>query len=189
MDFEKITADIIADLTIVSQSHPNERLPKEEQIRSRIYASLLKEYKYVNVERGYTAIAIKPTTECDIWAKNKSGEISWLELKRCWSIAETGWNNKPVEQFRSWQADVIKLASASKKDNRVFLLVGVFDYNPASPAGDKKLTLLDKINQFYPKNHCHFSSQPFLWRNTPISHIGVWVWQWGKNKTIDIKNA
>lgn len=186
MDFEKITADIIADLTTVSQSHPNERLPKEEQIRSRIYASLLEHYESVCVERCYTSVDVKPTVECDIWAKNKAGEISWLELKRCWSLSKSGWINKPVEQHRSWESDVIKLASVPTKDIRVFLLVGVFDSDPAHHIIDGS-ALLEKISQFHTGNLCLSRSHPFSWRDSPTSHIGIWVWLWRSNEVIFIE--
>lgn len=188
MNFEKIAANIINDLITVSQSHPNERLLKEEQIRSRTYASLLEQYESVCVERCYTSVDVKPAIECDIWAGNKAGEISWLEIKRCWSLSKPGWVNKPVEQHRSWVSDVTKLANVPTEDIRVFLLVGVFDRDPAHNIVDEP-ALLEKISQFHIKNLCFSKSHPFSWRDSPITHLGIWIWLWRSNEAILIENT
>lgn len=39
MDIRKIIDDMLEDLALVASSQPNERLPKEEQIRCSIYTA------------------------------------------------------------------------------------------------------------------------------------------------------
>src|SRR5437867_2339601 len=111
MNYAKISKAITDDLQRVARSRPNEKLPKEEQIRSRIFAELHNEFEYVCVERGYSAHTGKNGLEVDIWAKSTAGIEYWLELKRCWCVAGTEWVNKADEQRRYWQDDVKKLAA------------------------------------------------------------------------------
>lgn len=186
MEYQKLSSAIIDDLIRISRHKPNERLPKEEQIRSRIYATLLSQYEVVCTERGYSSIDDKSGIECDVWTMSRSGQCHWLELKRCWHISEPGWNNKPSEQLRSWGNDLKKLSTVPTKEIRTFLLVGTFDVDPsgASPAGQSGV--LKNVYEFHPKNLCHFTSQGFSWRESPISHLGIWVWEWQKNEIIAI---
>lgn len=81
MNLKGLVEDIFGDLQVVEKSLPNERLPKEEQIRSRLYASLLEECEAVCVERGYNSIDDQSLVECDLWAKDTEGRESWIELK------------------------------------------------------------------------------------------------------------
>lgn len=177
MDFEKIALAIVADLQTVAQHSPNERLPKEEQIRSCIYAALRPDFEAVCVERGYSSIDDKSSIEVDIWAKRSSGSY-WIEIKRCWHISARGWIHKPDEQRRSWQADLDKLAKVSIDETRVFILVGVLDAHPLeNPAAARKGVLM-RMSEFYPAHLRYSVLAPFTWRQSPASHLSVSMWEW-----------
>jgi|GEM_PF-4794595 len=188
MKIEKLVADVLEDLDTVSDSEPNEKLPKEEQVRSRIYASLLNDFEFVCVERNYFPVEDKSNIECDIWAKDSSSTALWLELKRCWSCKGKGWVPKPPEQLRKWNEDVAKLSKVESKDNRYFFLVGVFDSNPLGEHKDRVPGVIKNIRNFYPDNLVYKVSRKFKWRNTNLSHIGAWVWHWKAGDDIAITN-
>ena len=52
MDVSSIVAAVLDDLALVATSQPNERLPKEEQIRCCIYAMIRPLYRVVCASAG-----------------------------------------------------------------------------------------------------------------------------------------
>jgi hypothetical protein len=56
MNIPQLVEAMLADLVLVASSQPNERLPKEEQIRCSIYAAIRPSYRVVCAERGYASI-------------------------------------------------------------------------------------------------------------------------------------
>jgi hypothetical protein len=93
MDIRSIVDAVLDDLALVATSVPNERLPKEEQIRCCIYATIRHLFRVVCAERGYGTIDESSPTGCDLWASSPDRPPVWLEFKRCWSAK--GWINKP----------------------------------------------------------------------------------------------
>ncbi len=85
MNIASVIANTLADLALVDSSEPNERLPKEEQIRCSIYAFIRPLYDVVCAERGYGSIDDGSRVECDLWAYSKGSAAVWIEFKRCWS--------------------------------------------------------------------------------------------------------
>src|SRR4051794_29268126 len=92
MNEAHVVEAILEDLALVAASLPNERLPKEEQIRCCVYAAIRPLFHIVCVERGYGSIDDRSRIECDLWASSPGQRAAWLEFKRCWSVA--GWVNK-----------------------------------------------------------------------------------------------
>jgi hypothetical protein len=168
---------VFADLALVAASGPNERLPKEEQIRCSIYATIRPLFHVVCAERGYGSIDEKSRTECDLWAASPGQMPVWLEFKRCWSA--TGWINKPPEQLGYWEADLDKLRRVPVMSERSFLLVGFFDFDPLVEAEALHSAVVQNINRFHPAQLVHRHSRKFTWREGDgISFVGAWVWHW-----------
>ena len=186
MDIEIITKSIFNELSNLSKSDPNERLPKEEQTRSVVFASIRSLYNFVSVERGYGSVDVGKRTECDIWAKNLGQTDLWAEIKHGWSLDPGFWNNKPSEQFGSWIADISKLQEVPLGSDRYFILVGFFDFNPSSQQRPEPKSLLDKIRFLYPQQRIKEESMPFTWPNGPsIAYAGIWIWYWPSGKEIE----
>lgn len=187
MNPKRIVQEIFFDLKLISSSKPNERLPKEEQIRCCLYSKFRSDFDVLCAERGYGSIDDLSRIECDLWGCKKGSPDVWLEFKRCWA-AKKGWNNKPTEQLYSWQADISKLQELPPVSDRYFLLIGFFDIDPQQK--DKKSTypILNNIRNFYPSKLKHFDSQPFSWRKeNNITHIAAWVWLWKSGQLITFK--
>lgn len=177
MNINESLEALLSDLRAVSRSNPRERLPKEEQMRSCLFAQLRNSFEVLCVERGYGSIDELSRTECDLWGRTRSGDETWLELKRCWSAK--GWQNKPSEQLGTWRADVAKLAELPLNSDRYFVLVGFMDADPSDPASDLPAGVLRNINSLHPDRRVAFVHSLFAWRGEPgITHVGVWVWHW-----------
>jgi hypothetical protein len=177
MNISAIVDAVLDDLALVASSEPNERLPKEEQIRCCIYAAIRPLFRVVCAERGYGSVDERSRTECDLWASSPGREPVWLELKRCWSAS--GWVNKPPEQFGDWEADLEKLRKVPAASERYFLLVGFFDFDPLPEAGSAHSAVVQNIRQFHTPRLVHRTSRVFGWRVArDISWVGAWVWHW-----------
>src|SRR5262249_3302584 len=164
-------------------SSPNERLPKEEQVRCSVYAAMLPLFQVVCAERGYGSIDDKSRIECDLWARAPHQPDVWLEFKRCWSAK--GWINKPPEQLGYWEADLDKLRGVPAKEDRYFLLVGFFDFDPFSELDSSASRVVQNIRSFHPAQLVHRASGPFAWRVADgISWIGAWVWHWPPGRRV-----
>ena len=174
MNHEKIINDILADLKSLSLNNPNERLPKEEQIRSRMYASLIGDHSYVSVERGYYPIEDGNSSECDLWLKNNDGSEAWVEIKRCWS--GKGLIDKPKEQLESWTEDINKLSHLPTNTERYFILIGVFEHDPK--IFPRKSKVLSNIDTFHTEHEILFSYKPMHWRNSSINFVCCWCFKW-----------
>jgi hypothetical protein len=123
MDKNEIFRDLQFDLQLINSS-TNERLLKEEQVRSTIFSSLRKQGYYVAGERNYNK---NSEIECDLvfW---KDGESeSWMEIKtsRYSELKDkrqldknnkNSWSNSPKEQFDSWKKDIEK---SNKLNNNI----------------------------------------------------------------------
>ena len=177
IDLNAIAGDVVADLVQTASSSPNERLPKEEQIRSRIYMNIRPLFSTVCLERAYLPIEVDGTKECDIWARDKNGQELWIEIKRSWSIRS--WNNKPNEQLRDWQTDIHKLSLAPLSSTRIFFLVGFtdckIDLAPKAQNVDRLLALIAKLHA---PARVYENAYPFSWRSESINQIGIWIWLW-----------
>lgn len=180
-DVVRLVDDLFEDLQLVASTSPNERLPKEEQIRCSIYTSLRQHFRVVCAERGYRPIDEKGRTECDLWAAGPNGPSVWIEFKRCWSVR--GWVNKAPEQLGDWQADVGKLEGVPPDSDRYFLMLGLFDFDPSHPTNTRSQVLAN-IRSFYSDRLLHHASSRFAWRDEAISHIGAWVWRWEPGQPI-----
>ena len=177
MDIPKVIDAMLADLALVASSQPNERLPKEEQIRCSIYAVIRPLYRVVCAERGYASIDDGSRIECDLWASSPDRAPVWIEFKRCWSAK--GWVNKPPEQLRDWEADVEKLRQLSVESDRYFVLVGLFDCDPLCDRESAHSGVAENIRRFYRSHLVHSTSKTFAWRTDDgLSCIGAWVWHW-----------
>lgn len=184
MNISHLIGEVFRDLRAVAEAGPNERLPKEEQIRSCIYATLRGGARAVCAEHGYASVNDGSRSECDIWTVAAGGEESWLEFKRCWAVA--GWNNKPSEQVESWRYDVGKLRTASRQSDRYFLLVGFFDFDPLAGATPKRRPLIDAIAGFYAEREVFQEATAFTWQNGgTITHMAAWVWHWPPGATVE----
>jgi hypothetical protein len=177
MDVPKVIGAMLADLALVASSRPNERLPKEEQIRCSMYAAIRPGYRVVCAERGYASIDDGSRIECDLWASAPDLPPVWIEFKRCWSAK--GWNNKPPEQLREWGADVGKLRQLPVNCDRLFVVVGLFDCDPLSEQEAARSGVAGNIRRFHGPHLVHSESKPFTWRTGDgLSWVGAWVWQW-----------
>jgi hypothetical protein len=184
MDVGRIVDAVLDDLALVASSAPNERLPKEEQIRCCIYAAIRPLFWVVCAERGYGSIDDKSRTECDLWAASPDCVPVWLEFKRCWSA--TGWVNKPPEQLGYWEADLDKLRNVPVASERYFLLVGFFDFDPLNEADSSHSGVVQNIRGFHPRQLVHRASREFTWRaDDGISWVGAWVWFWASGVTVE----
>lgn len=177
IDFDEIAREVIADLNSIAAAEPNERLPKEEQIRASVYAVLRPIAKVVAVERGYWPIESGAKQESDIWMRGRSGEEAWIEIKRAW--AGQSFTNRPRSQVSSWDGDLEKLASASPQSARIFLLVAFFDRMPHWPPAQDEKGLLRCIFDWQPINRVYESpANTCKWRSDGISHVGIFGWSW-----------
>lgn len=185
MNLDSIVQSVFNDLDQVAMANPNERLPKEEQIRSRIYSTLLCPERTVCCEHGYTPVGQDNEIECDIYTHSNGKPSGWIEIKRCWS-GSFGWVTKPAEQLRSWTRDLEKLKTVPICDARYFFLFGVFDFEPIGFSGTKIPGVIRNIRSFYPENLQHKSSRNFRWRGEDISHIGAWIWSWQPGEILEL---
>ena len=184
MDIACVVNDIIKDLSLVASTEPNERLPKEEQIRCSVYAALRPSYQVVCAERGYGSIDDGIRTECDLFARNPNQPDVWIELKTCWSAE--GWVNKPSEQVRSWNVDVAKLRVLPVSSDRYFLLVGCFDCDPLDMSKSSPNSVVRNIGVFQADMLVRGASRPFRWRvDDGITWMGIWAWHWPGGSIID----
>lgn len=98
-------------------------IPKEEQIRSSLYAYLCKSKRGQCVEIEASIPGSEKRGEIDLRVFGKPPVL--IELKRTWALSH--WQNKYSESLRGWKSDVQKLnlPSASKNEGyrRCFLLV------------------------------------------------------------------
>jgi hypothetical protein len=187
MDMAKIVDAVFDDLVLVASSIPNERLPKEEQIRCRIYAVIRPLFHVVCAERGYDSIDNRSRIECDLWASSPGQPPVWLEFKRCWSVSGPGWYNKPPEQLGYWKSDLDKLHRVSVESERYFLIVGFFDFDPLSEVGATHSGVVQNIRRFHTEQVVHRSSKKFVWRaGDNISWVGAWAWHWPSGVAIGV---
>jgi len=176
VDWSKVVSDVFSDLILLASSSPNERLPKEEQIRSRVFATIRPWYQLVCVERGYASIDEKGRVECDLWARTPGRPDAWIEMKRCWYAK--GWVNKPPEKLAYWTADIEKLGQVGTDSDRFFLLIGLFDLDLLAIPADAAEGVLRNILGLH-SDRCVFrASMPYWWREENITHVGAWVWHW-----------
>ena len=177
MDEALIVDAVFDDLALVAGSGPNERLPKEEQIRCCVYAAIRPLYRVVCAERGYGSIDDRRRIECDLWASSPGQPPMWLEIKRCWSAS--GWVNKPPEQLGDWKSDLNKLRKAPVESGRYFLLVGFFDFDPLSEEESSHSQVVSSVRGLHGPHIVCSRSREFVWREGDgISWIGAWVWRW-----------
>jgi hypothetical protein len=187
MNIAEIVSQVLDDLATVATTTPNERLPKEEQLRCSVYAAMRPHFKVVCVERGYASIDEGSRTECDLWAHSPGKAPVWLEFKRCWFIKSVkGWNNKPPEQLACWQSDRNKLRRLPVESERYFLLVGCFDFDPLDDDASQYSRVIQNIRGFHAAHLVHRASRPFTWRpNDGISWVGAWVWRWASGAVVE----
>lgn len=184
MNFNELAIAVRNDLKKVAENYPNEKLPKEEQVRCCLYSELSSEFEVVCVERGYGSVDCKSRIEVDLWARHSTGTEWWVEVKRFWHISANGWVHKPDEQLRNWQADLDKLAQVPQDENRVFILIGFLKFEAGSDLSSIHDGAIHRMNQFHPTHRCHHVVFPFLWRNSPVRSLCVTIWKWGRGEAI-----
>lgn len=177
MNFTKIAKGILKDLRAISESGPNERLPKEEQIRCHIYSELIFEYPVVAVEKGYGSIDHALKKECDLWCRDEDGIETWIEIKRCWY--GRGFNVKTRYQVADWKKDIEKLASCPKSSNRVFVLVALSEIDP-NKHQEQPPHMLSEICSFYPDRLWGGEGGSLSWRESSLGYAKVYFWLWPK---------
>ena len=157
--------EAIADIQRISSFDPNERLPKEEQIRCAMYNAYRQRDLVVHAEAGYPATQC----ECDLRVHGQLMPETWIEIKTVWSGA--GWVNKPVEQVRGIQSDFEKLESVRASANCMTVVFGFFDRPAAeTPLGEMILDLNPKWLAFDSGN------RRFHWRGENLSVLRAWSW-------------
>ena len=134
MKIEQIFQDLKFDLQSISKK-ANERLLKEEQIRSSIYCSLRNQGYIVAAERNYDK---NSEVECDLvfWENSKPESESWMEIKTARyskakddvrtldKFGKNSWNNGEKGQFNSWKKDIEKFNLLENRDvEKYFVLV------------------------------------------------------------------
>ena len=177
-DINSIIVSVFDDLKMLASSEPNERLPKEEQIRSCIFSVLRGKFQFLCVERGYQSIDKGSSIECDLWARKSKGAAQiWIECKRCWS--GKNFNNKPTEQLDDWLTDIKKLGAIGKTSERYFFLFGIFNCDPLVPEAREQDNVVKNIFSIYPGRLIAKDSIRMQWPNGgDITHSGAWVWCW-----------
>lgn len=123
MKLEKIFNDLKQDLQSISE-RSNERLLKEEQVRSSMYRSLRNQGYFVAAERNFEK---NSEIECDLVFWKDSSPESWMEIKtsrfsnckddirRLDKNGKDTWNNNQKGQFKSWKKDIEKLKKLNNK--------------------------------------------------------------------------
>jgi hypothetical protein len=132
MKTEIIFKDLKQDLQSINE-RANERLLKEEQVRSSIFYSLKKQGYIVAAERNFNKTS---EIECDLVFWNDSNTESWMEIKtarysnlkgdirRLDKNGKDTWNNNQSGQFQSWKKDIEKLKRITNKETpKYFVLV------------------------------------------------------------------
>ena len=188
MNFGKIASDIAEDLNGLAKSSPIEIMPKEEQIRSRIYASLLQDstYGHIAIEREYPP---RPDSdpqnrqECDIWTQSiTDNKDTWIEIKRCWSAPK--WNNKPKEQLETWMDDSRKFQHPKLiQSTRTIIICGIFGENQIKGPNQQPCTVIRNLDQLFDKEPTHRSITELAWPGAArskvcVTHMGIWAWEW-----------
>lgn len=132
MKIEIIFKDLKEDLQSINE-RSNERLLKEEQVRSSIYYSLRNQGYIVAAERNFDK---NSEIECDLVFWNDSNKESWMEIKtaryfnlkgdvrRLDKNGKDTWNNNQRGQYQSWIKDIEKLKKIENKEfPKYFVLV------------------------------------------------------------------
>lgn len=163
------TQAAVEDLVVITAMEPRERLPKEEQIRCSMYASLKPLCRLVQVEAGYFDADAGGKSECDFRLWLPDGSQCWVEVKRAWE--GRGYVPKVPELLEDWNKDVRKLAKAEPADQRGFVLFACSDVDPCS----QDTPLCRAVRDFHPGHRIHGTSRAFQWRKK-FNHLGVWIW-------------
>lgn len=186
MKIQPIVNAVLDDLALVAASTPNEHMPKEDQVRCCVYAAIRPLFHVVCVERGYGSIDAGSRIECDLWASNPGSPPVWIEFKRCWDVKSKGWNPKPSEQKRDWEADRAKLRGVPTESERHFLLVGFFSFDPMPEVLAVRSDVIRNIREFHSGQLVHQDCREFRWPNgQDISHVAAWVWHWPRGVRIE----
>jgi len=132
MKTDNIFRDLKQDLQSINEK-ANERLLKEEQVRSSIFNSLRNQGFIVAAERNFNKTS---EIECDLVFWKDSLPESWMEIKtarysnckgdlrRLDKNGNDTWSNNQREQLKSWKKDIDKLKKIEDKESpRYFVLV------------------------------------------------------------------
>jgi hypothetical protein len=130
MNKKEIFSDLQYDLQSINSS-ANERLLKEEQVRSTIFSSLKKQGYYVAAERNYNG---NSEIECDLVFWKDGENESWMEIKtsryselkdkrQLDKNSKNSWSNSPKEQFDSWKKDIEKLKKLNNNNTSKFFVL------------------------------------------------------------------
>lgn len=176
MNHENLSLAIFQEWKRIAESDPKERLPKEEQTRCIVYATLRPEFRTVCAERGYGSVDEGSRSECDLWAESDGQPQVAIEIKHAWSSSFL--NNKPSEQLASWMTDLAKLEGFPTDSDRYFLLVGFFEGDPMLVPNPPSRSVLSGIQHLHPARLVHLDSTDFHWWREGITHIAMWTWHW-----------
>jgi|GEM_PF-3102575 len=188
MDTKLIFRDLASDLQEIHEK-ANERLLKEEQVRSSIYCSLKNQGYSVAAERNYNK---KTEIESDLVFWNNNEPESWIEIKTSWfsqnkndrrrldKFDKNTWNNKPKEQFLNWIKDLDKLNTRfENKENLYFILVEQYDTTPLFDLIIKKYKY-DGINRLTALEQDHHIFD-LKWNKAPLDKCIIRIFTVNKN--------
>lgn len=133
MNTDIIFKNLKLDLQSINE-RSNERLLKEEQVRSSIFSSLRSQGYFVAAERNFE---LNSEIECDLVFWKESTPESWMEIKtsrysnnkkedlrRLDKNGNDTWNNNQKGQFQSWKKDIDKLKNLNDNElPKYFVLV------------------------------------------------------------------
>lgn len=170
---ENALEDSIAKIKELSVQDPNERLPKEEQIRCFLYHFYTSHSIIAHPEAAYFPAEHGSKEECDLRIIFPDRNEEWIELKtaRC----ATGLQTKLSEESRKWDKDGWKLDHAPSGATRTFVLFTFTEDNP----DDHDIEFFSKIIDLWPKYPVKkISTHELNWRDTAVKYVTAWFWQW-----------
>lgn len=170
------------ELAHIAEMQPRERIFQEAQLQCALYGYFHNHDMHVHAEAGYGGnqqqkcdLVVDPPPPCP---------RTWVELKIASHHRNPGnahiLHNKAAEFRGRWQRDVGRLLELEADACKVFILLGLFDFNPNDEQG---CALLNHINAFCLQNHqnpvLEYAMHHLAWPNmVGALHGKFWVWQW-----------
>lgn len=175
MNKKEIFNDLQYDLQSINSS-ANERLLKEEQVRSSIFTSLRKQGYFVAAERNYNEHS---EIECDLVFWKDGENESWMEIKtsryselkdkrQLDKNKKNTWNNNPKEQFDNWKKDIEKLKNLNNNNiSKFFVLVEQCNEQSLwdKIISEKKYESHQLLNELKQENH----EFELIWKKAPVN--------------------
>ncbi len=156
----------------ISSSKPNERLPKEEQLRCALFSFYTSKGYLVHPEAAYFPADDGNKEECDLRVITSSKE-HWIEIKtaRCASHLQT----KTTEEVGRWEKDGWKLENAPENADKIFILYTFTENHPDETDSTFFKAIRDLWADYAVTRAC---TKKFSWRDTSVNYVTAWYWQW-----------